>query len=90
MNVEYKNTFLRSIKKVRETRTKLVIAGVINDCKNAHRVSDIPHCEPLTSKGKYYKIKRASLRFGVKIDNGSITFMAFGTRQSFYDNFPPS
>jgi mRNA-degrading endonuclease RelE of RelBE toxin-antitoxin system len=66
-----------------------MVSDVIDECKKAHRISDITHCEPLTSKGKYFKIKRSSYRFGIKIDKGIITFLVFGTRQSFYDNFPP-
>jgi mRNA-degrading endonuclease RelE of RelBE toxin-antitoxin system len=90
MKVEFKNNFLRDIKKIKEAKTKQMVSDVIEECKNAYRVSNITHCEPLTSRGKYFKIKRASYRFGIKIDNGTVTFMAFGTRQSFYDNFPPT
>ncbi|RLD72261.1 MAG: type II toxin-antitoxin system RelE/ParE family toxin, partial [Bacteroidetes bacterium] len=44
---------------------------------------------PLTSKGKYYKLKHGHYRFGVYINKGVIEFLKFGTRQNFYNDFPP-
>lgn len=89
MKVVYKKIFLRDIKKVKAAKTKELIAAVIEQCKAARIISDISHCEPLTNRGKYFKIKRGSYRFGVKINDGTVTMMAVGTRQNFYKNFPP-
>jgi mRNA interferase RelE/StbE len=89
MIVEFRNSFLKDVKKLKSKATKDFIKKVIQDCEEAESPSKIPHCEPLTSKGKFFKLKHGQYRFGVYIDKGTIEFIKFGTRQNFYKDFPP-
>jgi mRNA interferase RelE/StbE len=89
MKVEFRNSFLKDVKKVKQTAIKSLIRTVIEDCEQAGTISDIPHCEPLQSRGKFFKIKHGQCRFGVYIDKGTVEFLKFGTRQNFYNDFPP-
>jgi mRNA interferase RelE/StbE len=89
MIVEFRSSFQKDIKKLKEKHVKELIKKVITDCEKAEIISDIKHCEPLTSKGKFYKLKHGNYRFGVHINKGTIEFLKFGTRQNFYDDFPP-
>ncbi len=89
MNVEFRNSFLKDIKKVKQASIKSLIESVISECEQAETINNINHCEPLQSRGKYFKIKHGQYRFGVHIDKGTIEFLKFGTRQNFYNDFPP-
>jgi mRNA interferase RelE/StbE len=89
MNLEFRRSFLKDIKKIKNKSTKNLIEKVILECENARTISDINHCEPLKGRGKYFKIKHGDFRFGVYIDHGTVEFLKFGTRQNFYDDFPP-
>jgi mRNA interferase RelE/StbE len=89
MNIEFRSSFLKDVKKVKSKITVNLIKLVIENCKNASNIAKINHCEALQSHGKFYKIKRGQYRFGVFIDNGIVEFLKFGTRQNFYDDFPP-
>ena len=89
MKVEYRSSFVKDIKKLKSTALSKLIKSVIENCENARTISDIKHCEPLQSRGKFFKIKYGQYRFGVFIDKGTIEFLKFGTRQNFYDDFPP-
>ncbi|MCW0484986.1 type II toxin-antitoxin system RelE family toxin [Gaoshiqia sediminis] len=89
MKIEYRSSFVKDIKKLKSTALSKLIKSVIENCENAHTISDIKHCEPLQSRGKFFKIKHGQYRFGVFIDKGTIEFLKFGTRQNFYDDFPP-
>ena len=80
---------LKDIKKIRDNSVKELIKEVIDNAREAKVISDIKHIEPLTGKGKYFKIKTPPYRFGVYIDNGRIEFLKFGTRENFYNDFPP-
>lgn len=80
---------LRDIKKLKSAYTSNLIQTVIENCEMANTIADIKHCEPLHSKGKFFKIKYGQYRFGVFINAGTIEFLKFGTRQNFYDDFPP-
>lgn len=89
MNLEFRSAFLKDIKKIKLRATKNLIEKVILECERTKKISDISHCEPLKSRGKYFKIKHGNFRFGVYIDKGIVEFLKFGTRQNFYDDFPP-
>lgn len=89
MIVEFRNSFLKDIKKLKIQATKDLIKNVIQGCEAAKSPEQIPHCEPLTSKGKFFKLKYGQFRFGVYIDKGIVEFIKFGTRQNFYKDFPP-
>lgn len=89
MITEYRTSFLKDIKKIKDKNVKKLIENTINQAKAAQNISEIPNCEKLTSKGKFYKIKRPPYRFGVYIDNGIVEFIKFGTRENFYRDFPP-
>lgn len=89
MKVEYRSSFIKDIKKLKSARTSHIIQTVIENCETAQTIADIKHCEPLQSKGKFFKIKYGQYRFGVFINAGTVEFLKFGTRQNFYDDFPP-
>ena len=89
MIVEFRNAFLRDIKKIKSQSTKDLVKKVIRECETADRPYQIPHCEPLTAKGKFFKLKHGQYRFGVYIDKGVVEFLKFGTRENFYKDFPP-
>ncbi len=89
MIVEFRNSFLKDIKKIKAQATKDLVKKVIKDCEAAKSPDQILHCEPLTSKGKFFKLKYSQFRFGVYIDKGIVEFIKFGTRQNFYKDFPP-
>lgn len=89
MKVEYRSSFLKDIKKIQSKNTLNLIKSVIENCKSASNIGEINHCEALQSRGKFFKLKYGQYRFGVFIDNGIVEFLKFGTRQNFYDDFPP-
>ena len=66
-----------------------MIQNVIDNCRDATNISDIKNVGYLTSKGKYFKITAGSYRFGIYINKGTIEFLKFGTRENFYNDFPP-
>lgn len=89
MKIEYRSSFVKDIKKLKSKATSDLIQSVIENCENSSIIADIKHCEPLQSQGKFFKIKYGRYRFGVFIDKGTVEFLKFGTRQNFYDDFPP-
>ncbi len=89
MKVEFRSSFLNDIKKLKSKNTVNLIQRVIENCETARSISEIRHCEPLQSRGKFFKINHGQFRFGIFIDKGIVQFLKFGTRQNFYDDFPP-
>lgn len=89
MKVEFRSSFLKDIKKLKSTYTANLIQSVIENCETANTISEIKNCGPLQTRGKYFKIKQGQYRFGILIDKGIVEFLKFGTRQNFYNDFPP-
>ena len=89
MKVEYRSSFIKDLKKIKSKATSDLIKTVIENCEKAVTIAEINHCEALQSRGKFFKIKCGQYRFGVFIDKGTVEFLKFGTRQNFYDDFPP-
>ncbi len=89
MNLQFRSSFLKDIKKLKHGKTVNLIHSVIENCEKAVTISDIKNCEPLHSRGKFFKLKYGQYRFGIFVDKGTVEFLKFGTRQNFYDDFPP-
>lgn len=89
MKVEYRSSFVKNIKKLKSKHTANLIQTVIENCEMANTITEIKNCEPLHSRGKFFKIKYGQYWFGIFIDKGIVEFLKFGTRQNFYDDFPP-
>jgi mRNA interferase RelE/StbE len=89
MKIDYRSSFVKDIKKLKSKDISQLITSVIENCEKANTISDIKHCEPLQSRGKFFKLKYGKYRFGIYIDKGTVEFLKFGTRQNFYDDFPP-
>lgn len=89
MKVLYRSSFLKDIKKLKSASTINLIQSAIESCKKADTISNIKNCEPLQSRGKFFKLKYGQYRFGIYIDKGTVEFLKFGTRQNFYNDFPP-
>lgn len=88
MNVEFKSSFVRCIKKVRDKRIKALIKETILEIEKADSLSDIPRLERLTSSEPFFKIKKHSYRFGSKIKDSIVVLIKFGSHENFYNDFP--
>lgn len=65
MKVEYRSSFIRDIKKLKSRYITNLIQTVIDNCEKADNIAEIKNCEPLQSRGKFFKIKYGQYRFGI-------------------------
>ena len=89
MNVAFRSSFLKDIKKIKNKKVKELVLQTISEVKSAKSTKSIPKIERLISRQPYYKIKKHPYRFGLYIENAEVEFVKFGTRQNFYKDFPP-
>jgi len=88
MNVSYKPSFFRSIKKIIDKQLKTEIEQAIASVKSAPEKSKIPELKKMKGYKVHYRIKVDVYRIGVTIENGLVTFIRFGPRKDFYKFFP--
>jgi len=90
MNIDYKPSFLRSIKKITDPAIKEAIEQVIKSICAARTTQDIPELRKLRGykSGTFYRIKVDDYRIGVIIDNDIVTLAIFMHRKDIYKFFP--
>ena len=90
MTTDFKKSFLKDIKKIKDKALLAEIEQVILSVEGAATMQDIPHLKKLkgNKKGIYHRIKVGDYRIGVAIENEIVTFAAFDDRKDIYKFFP--
>lgn len=88
MKVDFKTSFLRDIKKVKDTDLLKSIDTAIQNAENAVNVNEIKNIKKLTGYKTYFRIKINDFRIGLNIENETITFVRFLHRKNIYKFFP--
>jgi len=88
MNVTFKNSFLKTIGKIRNVELKEAIAQVIENIESAANIKEIRNIKKLKGYTDYYRIKIDTYRIGLKITNDEVYFVDIDHRKDIYKNFP--
>lgn len=88
MQVSFRKSFLKDIKKIKDSDTLKLIEKVIIEAEQAKLLADIKGLEKLTGYKGYFRIKRPPYRIGIYSEKSNMEFVAFGTRENFYNSFP--
>jgi len=88
MNVDFKSSFLRDIKKVKDADLLRLIDLEIISAENAATINNIDSLKKLSGHKTAYRIKINDYRIGLVIDNETITFVRFLHRKDIYKFFP--
>ncbi|MFN9500380.1 MAG: type II toxin-antitoxin system RelE family toxin [Chryseotalea sp.] len=89
MKVVFDKSFLKSIKKIKNTEVEQSIATVIQEVEQAHSIRDILSVKKLQGYKSYYRIRVGSYRIGIKlIDKTTVEFIVAASRDEIYRIFP--
>jgi mRNA interferase RelE/StbE len=90
MDIAFKKSFLKSIKKLKDKSLKDDIFDAINSAEDAETLDEIPNIKKLTGYSIYYRIRIGDYRIGLKwVDNEKrLYFVTFDHRKDVYKNFP--
>jgi mRNA interferase RelE/StbE len=89
MKVVYDKSFLKSIKKIKNTEVEQSIAKVIFEVEQAHSIRDISSVKKLQGYKSYYRIRVGSYRIGfMLIDKSTVEFIVAASRDEIYRIFP--
>jgi len=86
-----RTSFIRDIKKIKDTKTKAAILENIEAVENAEKLSDIPNMKTLKGFKGYYRIKplpNKEYRIGLYFSEGNIEFVCCLKRKDVYKFFP--
>ena len=88
MNVEFKKSFLKEIKKLKNKDLKNAIHDCIIQVESASTLAQVKNLKKLTGYDLYYRIRIGEYRIGIKIEKTTTYFVVFEHRKDIYKVFP--
>lgn len=88
MKVEFKKSFLKELKKLKNKSLKNSIADCIVQVESADSVAQIKNLKKLTGYDVHYRIRVGDYRIGVKIEKDLFYFVVCEHRKEIYRGFP--
>ena len=88
MRTEFKRTFLKEIKNLKNNSLKLAIAQCIIQVEKAENIDKIKSIKKLVGYRNYYRIRIGEYRIGLKIEYPVVYFVTVLHRKDIYSHFP--
>jgi len=73
MNVEFKSSFVKDLKKIREKRLQSQVRELIERVETAGSMTELENVKKISGSDTYYRIRLGDYRVGLKIENDTIT-----------------
>ena len=88
MKVDYKQSFLRDLKRINDKTVKGRVHKTIDMIKQAEDLNQVSNLKKLMSGGGHYRIRIGDYRLGLILDGETIIFVRFLHRKDLYRYFP--
>ena len=88
MKVDFKKSFLKEVKKLRNKNLQNDIASAIVQVESAENVTQIKNLKKLSGYDMYYRIRVGDYRIGIKVEKEVVYFVVVEHRKDIYRGFP--
>jgi mRNA interferase RelE/StbE len=88
LNVEFRESFLKDVRKIKDKSLLEKVRAVIKDIEAAESLDTIPNLKKLVGVKEYYRVRIGDYRFGLKFEQNALTFIRFLNRKEIYRYFP--
>jgi len=88
VNVEFKNSFVKDLKKIKEKQLQSQIRELIEKVESTENMTELENVKKLSGSDVYYRIRLGDYRVGLKIENETVCFVRFLHRKDIYRYFP--
>jgi mRNA interferase RelE/StbE len=88
MNVEFKSSFIKDLKKIKEKQLQSQIMELIEKVEASGNMIELENVKKLRGSDVYYRIRLGDYRVGLKIENDTVCFIRFLHRKDIYRYFP--
>lgn len=88
MTVEFRTSFARDLKTVRDAALLTRIQSAIETVQQAETLQDIPNLLKLQGGGNFYRLRVGDYRLGLEITGETAAFVRCLNRSEIYKNFP--
>jgi len=88
MKTVFKNTFLKSIQKIRSEQIKSEIIRSIENVESSNTLRAVNNLKKLKGYKNFYRIRIGTYRIGLKIEGNTVYFVDIDNRKDIYKRFP--
>ena len=88
MKVEFRKSFEKDLRKLRDRQTLTRIKDIIYEVEASQNLDKISNLRKLKTKGNYYRIRVGDYRIGITVDGGVVNFVRILHRREIYQKFP--
>lgn len=88
MKIDFRKSFSKDIKKIKDKNILNQIKEVIEAVENTLNLMNLKNAKQLTSGGKYFRIRIGDYRVGIKLEKDIVVFVRFLHRKDIYKYFP--
>lgn len=88
MKVEFKSSFVKDLKKIKEKQLQSQMRELIEKVESSVNITELDNMKKLSGSDVYYRIRLADYRIGLKIENNTVYFIRFLHRKDIYRYFP--
>ena len=88
MRVEFRGSFARDLRKIKDRDLRVKIEQAIELVERAHNLQEIENIKKLRGGDRYYRIKVDDYRIGLLVVGDQVTFVRCLHRKDVYRYFP--
>jgi len=88
MNVSFDESFLKSLKKVKDKSVLSKVEEIIYALEAAELLGEIPNCKKLVGYKTYYRIRIGNYRLGLEFEQQEVQLITILHRKDIYRKFP--
>ena len=88
MKVEFRRTFEKDLRKLRDRSVLSRVKAVIESIEAADALDSVTHLKKLKGEDGYFRIRIADYRIGLYLEGDTILFVRVLHRREFYRYFP--
>ena len=88
MKIEFRASFAKDLKKIKEVSVKKQVLVLISMIENAGGLQEIDDMKKLKGTDGYYRIRVGDYRLGLVLDGTTLIFVRFLHRKDIYRYFP--
>ena len=88
MKVEFRNSFAKDLKSIRDKALLKRVRELIREVEHAKALTEIPNLKKLKGRGDYYRVRLGDYRVGIALERDSVIFVRCLNRKDIYRYFP--
>jgi mRNA interferase RelE/StbE len=88
VKVDFKKSFTKDLKKVKEKDLLQLVKGTIQEIEQAPSLQIVSNLKQLKGGGGYFRVRIGDYRIGLKLEGDTVIFVRFLHRKEIYRYFP--